>query len=61
MTDVLPDATTSQVFVMDYQTQQTSVQSVAYCSPRSFMGESPQQQNHGAVISRRIIGQSASV
>ena len=29
--------------------------------PRLSVGESPQQQNHGAVISRRIIGQSASV
>ena len=38
MTDVLPDATTSQVFAMDYQTQQTIVQSVAYCSPSLLDG-----------------------
>ena len=29
--------------------------------PHLSVGESPQQQNHGAVISCRIVGQSASI
>ena len=37
-TEVLPDATTSQLFAMDYRTQQTIAQSVAYCSPALLGG-----------------------
>ena len=37
-TEVLPDATTSQLFVMDYRTQQTIAQSVAYCRPALLGG-----------------------
>ena len=37
-TEILPDATTSQLFAMDYWTQQTIAQSVAYCSPTLVSG-----------------------